>query len=199
MSPDKGEMIPVADVLAMAKVKSLDELANRESAFRGQRHQIRELQEELTEARRELETVKYSGDPETAKLQRTIASLEKRIDQLQMQDLDNETVEEIFAKYPWVRNLPKVERIQAVKDLVASQRAVTNAAPSPERVGRSKSEAAAQAHLTGGGPPASSRAGDDDEERELAEYKRKMAAAKTQKERNDLADEWGKKHDERPL
>lgn len=171
-------------------------------AFAAQRNKIRQLEEELADTRRELEDAKFSSDPETAQLQRTIRSLESRLDQMALQGVDDDKIEGVYAQYPWVRSIPnKVDRIQAVKDILAvDQQAGTNAGDSPESKGRSKSEAAAQAHLTGGGPPASGGSRSTDDERELAEFQKKMREAKNQSDRDKLADDWAKNHPgEEPL
>lgn len=168
-------------------------------AFAAQRHRISELERQLAEAQAKLDDKESGGDPNTAALLRQIRSLETRLDTISLQGVSEEQLEEVMAEYPWIRDIPdKGKRIQAAKQL-ASQRAETNAGD-PQNNGRARSEAAAQAHLTGGGPPAAGVSNRSDYDRDFAKYQTDMKAAKTQKERNALVDAWSEKYpDDRPI
>lgn len=162
-------------------------------AFAAQRNRIRQLENEVEDLRTKLDERETDGDPNTSALKRQIRELESRLDQVSLQGIDEDQLEEVMALYPWIKSIgKKVDRIQAVKDIIAQQQAGTKAG-APDK-GRTKSEAAAAAHLTGGGPPATGGSHGSDEERDLAEYRKKMREAKTQKERDAIADDWHKKH-----
>jgi len=169
-------------------------------AFAAQRHRISELERLVEDLQGKIDE-QDSGDPTTAGLKKQIRDMERRIDQLSLQGVDNEKIEEVMAEFPWIKSISnKAERIQAVKDIIdRTQRVETNAGD-PHNTGRSKSEAATQAHLTGGGPSAGGASSRSDYDRDYAKFEKDMGEAKNQTERNALADAWSQKYpDERPL
>jgi len=172
-----------------------DPTAPSNKAFAAQRHRINELERSQEELQRKLDEQEFSGDPEKGALIRQMREMQKQIDNLSMQNMDNEQVEIVLAEYPWIKSIGnKMDRIQAVKDIIArDQRAATNAGD-PQNTGRSRSEAVTYAHVTGGGPSATGASGRSDEEREEAEYNKAMGEAKTQAERDALVDAWSKRH-----
>ncbi len=171
----------------------------RHKAFQAQRHRINELERNVSDLQAQIDEKDDSitGDPGTVALRKQVRSMEKQIDNLLTQDIDDEQLEIAMANNPWLRSIPnKIDRIQAAKKIIAvDQAAEINAGDSPVK-GRTKSEVAAQAYLTGGGPPASGRSSRTDDSRQLDEYQKKMGEAKTQKERDALADGWHKSHPE---
>ncbi len=175
----------------------------RHKAFQAQRHRIKELERsnEDLQAKVDESDDSLAGDPGTSALRRQVRSLEGQVDSLLTQGIDEEQLEIAMAANPWLKTIPnKMDRIQAARKMIAvDQTAEINAGDSPVK-GRKKSDAAAQAHLTGGGPPASGRSSRSDGDRQFVEYEKKMGEAKTQKERDALANEWSKSHPEdRPL
>jgi len=166
-------------------------------AFAAQRNKISGLERTVEDLQAKLDEKELDGDPNTTALTRQIRSLQGQVDQLLVKDIDEGELEVAMAANPWLRSIPnKMERIQAAKKIIAvDQQAEINAGDPPVK-GRSKSDAAAQAHLTGGGPPASRGSSRTDEARQLADYKKSMSEAKTQKERDAIADNWSKAHPE---
>lgn len=173
-------------------------LANK--AFAVQRLRIAELERQNREYQRKIDE-QDAGDPVTLAFKRQIRDLEKRIDDLSLQGVSNEEVEIVIAEFPWIESIPnKANRIQAVKDIIArNQRAGTNAGD-PQNAGRSKLEAAAQAHLTGGGPSAGGTSSSSDYEQDFAKFQKASREAKTQAERDTLIDAWSVKYpSDRPI
>ncbi len=172
----------------------------RHRAFATQRHAIKEKDRMIEELQAKLDEKEDAGDPGTAAIRRQMRSMQGQIDNLLMSDIDNDQLEIVMANNPWIESIPnKVDRIQAAKKIIAvDQQAETNAGD-PPNAGRSKSEAANRAHLTGGGPSAAGPSSRSDEEAEEAKFEKAMTEAKTQDDRDKIAFKWAKDHGEDPI
>lgn len=132
--------------------------------------------------------IKSLRDQVGSLLERQVASPEDEALEPYLERARNDAPELMSIKDP-------IRRVEAYRRLARAYRVEDN---NKADDGRSrKSDAAYRAQLTQGGSGGNTRSRDED--RELADFQKKMRAAKTQVERDSLADSWADKHSDRRL
>lgn len=221
-SPDKPDSdsdagdSDVQEVLSQYGVKSprqLDKILkkhrSREFFDVRQEDKTVELQSRIASMEQELAERKAEEDygtglsPDSKKLARELGSmrvqLQSVMSKLAHTDEDDELepyMEQVRVEYPEIFKVSDpFKRLEMARRLARTLKAEAETGANARTSGQPNESA--RVHLTGGGAPVVSRS--RTEEREFQDYQRKIKAAKSQGERDRLADEWAERHSERRL
>lgn len=214
---------PVSELLQKTGAKSvedlLDEYEGLKRADRNRRSFEWRKDDEVRQLRAEIETLKAqkvesdfglgpNADASMKKLAVRIAQAEEKLTGVLRKVMLGDEEAELDPyigmakeKYPALMKIPDtVERSDAILDAARSLR---DAEGLGERVTKErksatdKAIAGSRATLTGGGMPVSTRS--SSEEQEYEEYQKQLRNAKSQDERERIADAWAAKHSESRL
>ena len=211
---------PVAALLEKAGLRDVDELVDlaekarkRDGYDRRQASKVRELEDKIAELQEKREADDWgfteTPDPMMKRLVSEIKVLRSEMETMadryvkspQDEELDpymQKALERFSDALSGEKYPNRIERLEAIRTMAKGLR--SEELESKSDTGRARSEDtrreinAGRAYLTGGGPPVSSRSRSD--EQEYQDFRKKMRGAKTQSERETLADAWATKHPE---